>query len=61
MFMKAMPVCPGVHVTNSVPYSTEEALKKCAHTTSFITCLHWHSTIIMLQTGTRHGLMFLKI
>ena len=30
MFMTAMPACPGVLVTNSILYSTKEALKKLA-------------------------------
>ena len=56
MFMKAMPLCPGMCVTNSVLYSTEEALEVFSNTMPFITCLHCLGLHNMLQTGSRHGL-----
>ena len=56
MFTKTMHVCPGMGVTNSLLYSTEEALKKLSDTMLFITCLHLHTTICYkLAAGMDHG------
>ena len=38
MFMRAIPVCPEMHVTNSVLYSTKEALKKFSWSKRFSFC-----------------------